>query len=146
MLEHNHIMHADPHHADHTRLPSNLVVSGDLAATQDIVIDGRFDGRIAVPDHHLSIGRSASVRAKIVARSVTILGSLDGNILASEAVEVLAGASVRGHVTAPSITLVDGAEFTGTIDPQRTEAAMHVARYKQKRAEVLVESETATGQ
>jgi cytoskeletal protein CcmA (bactofilin family) len=126
-------MQAEHHPVDHTRLPANLAVSGDLAATQDIVIDGRFDGQIAVPDHHLSISRSASVRAKIVARSVTVLGSLDGNILASEAVELLAGASVRGHVTSPSVVLVDGAQFTGTIDPQRTEAAMLVARYRQRR-------------
>jgi cytoskeletal protein CcmA (bactofilin family) len=126
-------MYSDPSQHDETRLPSNLAVSGDLAAAQDIVIDGRFDGRIAVPDHHLSISRSASVRAKIVARSVTILGSLDGNILASEAVEVLAGASVRGHVTTPSITLVDGALFTGTIDPKRSEAAVLIDRYRRTR-------------
>jgi cytoskeletal protein CcmA (bactofilin family) len=126
-------MYPDARPDEPTRLPSSLAVSGDLAAEQDIVIDGRFDGRIAVPDHHLSISRSASVRAKIVARSVTILGSLDGNILASEAVEVLAGASVRGHVTTPSITLVDGALFTGTIDPKRSEAAALVERYRRSR-------------
>jgi len=121
---------SQPHTSTH--LPANLAVSGDLAAAQDIIIDGRFEGRIAVPDHHLSISRSASVRARIIARSVTILGSLDGNILASEAVEVLAGASVRGHVTSPSITLVDGALFTGTIDPQRSQAAAHIERYRRK--------------
>src|SRR5262245_26450864 len=126
-------MPPDPRPLEITRFPANLAVSGELAAAQDIVIDGRFDGRIAVPDHHLSISRSASVRAKIVARSVTILGSLDGNILASEAVEVLAGASVRGHVTTPSITLVDGALFTGTIDPKRSQAAVHIERYRKSR-------------
>src|SRR6185295_4862003 len=125
-------MHPDPLAPEVTHLPANLIVSGDLAAAQDIVIDGRFEGRIAVPGHHLSISRSASVRARIIARSVTILGSLDGNILASEAVEVLAGASVRGHVTSPSITLVDGALFTGTIDPQRSQAAVHIERYRRK--------------
>ena len=128
-------MQAEPHRHDHTRLPANLVVSGDLAATQDIVIDGRFDGHITVPDHHLSIGSSASVTAKIVARSVTIFGSVDGNILATERVEVLASASVRGHVVTPSIMVMDGAKFTGSIDPQRSEAAMHVARYRQRHAE-----------
>jgi len=120
---------------DQTRIPASLVVSGDLAAMQDIVIDGRFDGHITVPDHHLSIGSKASVTAKIVARSVTIFGSVDGNILATERVEVLASASVRGHVITPSIMVMDGAHFTGSIDPQRSEAAMHVARYRQRHAE-----------
>ena len=121
--------------ADQTRIPASLMVSGDLAATQDIVIDGRFNGHITVPDHHLSIGSSAWVTAKIVARSVTIFGAVDGNILATERVELLASASVRGHVVTPSIMVMDGAKFTGSIDPQRSEAAMHVARYRQRHSE-----------
>jgi cytoskeletal protein CcmA (bactofilin family) len=121
--------------ADQTRFPASLIVSGDLAASQDIVIDGRFDGHIMVPDHHLSIGSSASVTAKIVARSVSIFGSVDGNILATERVELLASASVRGHVVTPSIMVMDGAKFTGSIDPQRSQAAMQVARYRQRQSE-----------
>ncbi len=121
--------------ADHTRIPASVNVLGDLAAAQDIVIDGRFEGHITVPDHHLSIGSSASVIAKIVARSVTIFGSVDGNILASERVELLSTASVRGHVTTPSIMLMEGAHFTGSIDPARTEAGMAVARYRNRAAE-----------
>jgi cytoskeletal protein CcmA (bactofilin family) len=120
---------------DQTRFPASMIVSGDLAATQDIVIDGRFSGHITVPDHHLSIGSKASVQARIVARSVTIFGSVDGNILASARVEVLASASVRGHVVTPSIMVMDGAQFTGSIDPERSEAAMRVARYRQRHVE-----------
>jgi cytoskeletal protein CcmA (bactofilin family) len=123
------------HRRDQTRFPASVIVSGDLAASQDIVIDGRFDGHIMLPNHHLSISSSASVTARIVARSVSIFGSVNGNILASERVELLASASVRGHVTTPSIMLMDGAQFTGSIDPQRTEAAMRVAKYRQKQVE-----------
>jgi cytoskeletal protein CcmA (bactofilin family) len=122
----------DRHAPDQTRIPSSMFVNGDLAATQDIVIDGRFDGHITVPNHHLSIGSSASVKAKIVARSVSIFGSVDGQIQASERVELLASASVRGHVVTPSILVMDGAQFTGSIDPERSEAAIHVARYRQR--------------
>jgi hypothetical protein len=31
--------------------------------------------------------------------------------------------------------LVDGATFDGSVDPNRTEAAMHVAKYRQKYGE-----------
>ena len=37
-------------------------------------------------------------------------------------------------MTTPAITLADGAQFTGTVDPERTESAMHVARYRAKQA------------
>jgi cytoskeletal protein CcmA (bactofilin family) len=47
----------------------------------------------------------------------------------------MAGATVRGHVTTPSLMLADGAMFNGTVDPEKTEAAMHVARYRQKQGD-----------
>jgi cytoskeletal protein CcmA (bactofilin family) len=115
-------------------LPPSLSITGDLSATEDVAIRGQFDGQISVPGHHLSIEATASVKARIVARSVTIGGALEGNILAAERVWLMATARVRGHVTTPAITLADGAQFTGTVDPERSESAMHVARYRAKQA------------
>jgi cytoskeletal protein CcmA (bactofilin family) len=120
--------------AHQTGIPNGLTISGELSAEEDIIVHGRVDGQISSPEHHLTIGASAEVKAKLIARVVTIAGSVDGGILASERVRVLAGASVRGHITAPSLLLADGAMFTGTVDPERTEAGMHVARYRQKQS------------
>jgi cytoskeletal protein CcmA (bactofilin family) len=111
-----------------------LAISGDLSATEDVAIRGHFDGQISVPDHHLSIEATASVKAKIVARSVTIGGAVEGTIFAAERVWLMATAKVRGHVTTPAITLADGAQFTGTVDPERSESATHVARYRAKQS------------
>ncbi|MEN3337768.1 MAG: hypothetical protein V7647_1444 [Acidobacteriota bacterium] len=112
----------------------SLYIRGDLSATEDVAIRGRFDGQISVPGHHLSIEATASVNAKIIARSVTIGGAVEGTILAAERVWLMPTAKVRGHVTTPAITLAEGAEFTGTVDPERTESAMHVARYRARQA------------
>lgn len=46
------------------------VVSGDLIATEDVLIGGRVDGRITLPDHHLMIAAAAFVNAKIDCRAV----------------------------------------------------------------------------
>lgn len=115
-------------------LSTGLSISGDLSADEDVAIRGRFDGQIYLPDHHLSIEATASVKAKIVARSVTIGGTIEGTIVAKERVWVAATARVRGHLTTPAITLAEGAQFTGTVDPDRSESAMHVARYRAKQA------------
>jgi cytoskeletal protein CcmA (bactofilin family) len=105
---------------------------GDLSADEDITIEGMVDGQVATPDHHVTVGPTANVKARLIAREVTVSGTLEGSILATERVRVLASASVRAHITSPSLLLSDGATFTGTVDPERTEAAMHVARYRQK--------------
>lgn len=115
-----------------TGIPAGLSISGELTASEDITIDGRVEGQITATDHHLVIGAGATINAKLIARVVIVGGTVDGNILASERVRLLASATVRGHVTTPSLFMADGAQFTGTVDPERTEAAMHVAKYRQR--------------
>ena len=115
-----------------SRLPAGLTITGELSSANDLSIDGTFDGQITIPEQHLTIGRSARVNARIVARSVTVAGRLDGSITATERVRVDVTASVRAHVQTPSMLLAEGAQFTGSVDPSRTEAAMLVARYRQK--------------
>ena len=113
-------------------IPQGLSITGELTASQDVAITGRFDGQLTLPEHHLSIEPTASVKAKIVARVVTISGNLEGTVTASERVEIGPGASVTAHLLTPSLVLQDGGRFTGTVDPERTVAAMQVARYRQK--------------
>jgi cytoskeletal protein CcmA (bactofilin family) len=128
-------LHAMNHHiSTEGVLPKGLAITGDFAAAEDFTINGRFTGRMSLPDSHLSIEASALVKAKIVARTVTISGTVDGTIVASERVRLMPGASVTAHVATPSLVLMDGAWFCGTVDPKRTESAMQVARYREKNA------------
>jgi cytoskeletal protein CcmA (bactofilin family) len=122
----------DQHTTTEGVLPQGLAINGDFAAAEDFTVNGRFTGRMNLPDSHLSIEATASVNAKIVARTVTISGTVDGTILATERVRLLPGALVNAHVTTPSLVLMEGAWFSGTVDPERTEAAMKVARYREK--------------
>ena len=126
-------MSADSRTGSATRIPSGAAIDGGLEAAEDLIIDGQVTGHITLPNHHVSIGSSAKVSARIVARAVTISGAVDGTILAHERIDLLRSAFVRGHLTTPAFTVQDGARFTGTVDPQRTEAAMQIARYRQRR-------------
>ena len=125
-------MHAHSRAEDPSRLPAGLTVTGDLASEHDLAIDGVFDGQITLPERHLTIARSARVKAKIIAREVTIIGRLEGTITATERIRLEATSSVQAHLQTPSLILEEGAHFTGSVDPARTEAAMLVARYRQK--------------
>lgn len=117
-----------------SRLPAGLVVTGEITSDHDLTIDGTFDGQITVPEQHVTISASAKVSAKIIARAVTIAGKVEGSVAATERVTLASSATVRAHIQTPSIALIEGAQFTGTVDPSRNEAAVHVAKYRQKQA------------
>jgi cytoskeletal protein CcmA (bactofilin family) len=119
-----------------TRLPAGLSISGDILSSEDIGIDGKLDGQLNIPDHHVDVSRGAVVRAKVIAGTVTIAGTVDGTVVATGRVVIEATADVRGHVVTPALTLREGATFNGTVDPTRTKAAMDVAKYRQKQTEV----------
>lgn len=115
-----------------SRLPEGLTVTGDLSSDQDLFIDGTFDGQITLPEQRLTISDTGRVKGKIVARTVTISGRVDGTIIASDRVTIAETAVVTAHLQTPSVALREGARFDGSVDPSRSEAAMHVARYRQK--------------
>ena len=117
------------------RIPAAALILGGVEAAEDLIVEGQVTGHITVPDHHVAITSSAVIAARIIARSVTISGAVEGNILARERIELLPGSWVRGHLMTPTLLMVDGATFTGSVDPERTEAALLVAKYRQRRTE-----------
>jgi cytoskeletal protein CcmA (bactofilin family) len=115
--------------------PPGLTVTGDLSSEHDLVIEGGFEGQINSPERQVTMRHTARVTGKVVARSVTIAGAFDGTVIAGVRVTLSETAVVKGHLQTPSLVLVDGAKFDGSVDPNRTEAAMHVAKYRQKQGE-----------
>ena len=73
-----------------------------------------------------------SAPSLVIARVALISGHVEGNVTAIERVVLDSTATVRAHLQTPSIVIMEGAHFTGTVDPSRTEAALHVAKYRQK--------------
>jgi cytoskeletal protein CcmA (bactofilin family) len=115
-----------------SRLPAGLALTGELTSSADLLIDGTLEGQITVPERQVTINLGARVKARVLARVVTIAGRFEGSVTATERVEIEHTAHVQAHVQSPSVVLMDGAKFQGSMDPNRTEAAMLVARYRQK--------------
>lgn len=99
-----------------------LSFKGELHAQEDLIVQGRIEGSIKHAGH-LTIGQQGNVKANINAKRITVEGAVEGDLLASEAVNVLATAKVRGNIFSPTVTLVEGARFTGSIDMEGVRAA-----------------------
>jgi cytoskeletal protein CcmA (bactofilin family) len=101
----------------------SVVVKGELSGSEDLVVDGEVEGSIALRGQSLTIGPNGRVRANVEARSVILHGRVDGDIHASDRVELRKSASLSGDITTARISIEDGAFFKGTIDIQKTEAS-----------------------
>ncbi len=86
------------------------------------MLTSHVEGSITLRGQSLTIGPNGGVRANVEARNVILHGQVDGNITASDRVELRKSASLKGDISTARIAIDDGAYFKGTIDIQKTEA------------------------
>jgi cytoskeletal protein CcmA (bactofilin family) len=93
-----------------------LTVQGKIISTQDLTIDGRVEGTIELGNHGLTIGTGAEIKADLVAQTITISGTVTGNVTATSIVDLRATGSVEGDIVAPRLIMADGAVIRGRVD------------------------------
>ncbi len=84
----------------------------------NVRIDGRLDGEVHA-DGTLYLGEQAVVSAKISAQSVISKGRINGDITASQNVQLLAPAVMDGAVLTPSLLMEEGVLFNGKVEMNR---------------------------
>ena len=94
----------------------SVVFRGDLSSSEDMTIDGRVEGTVELPDHCLTIGPNADIRADIVAKTVSVRGAVTGTITAGDKIVVAETGSVEGNIISPRLALADGAVLRGRVD------------------------------
>lgn len=94
----------------------SIFIKGDLAGEEDLVIEGRVEGRVDLKQNNVTIGKNGKVRADVIGKVVTVEGEVDGNVFAHEAAVLRQSGAVRGNITSPRVTLEDGSRFKGSID------------------------------
>jgi cytoskeletal protein CcmA (bactofilin family) len=98
----------------------SVFIKGELTADEDLTIEGRVEGKIELKDHNLVIGPNGKINAEINAKNATIIGSVVGNINASDILEIKTSGSVMGDIKAPRISIADGAHFKGSVEMGRS--------------------------
>lgn len=111
----------------------SLVIRGEVRSSEDLTIEGRVHGPIFCEERVVVVAESGAVTGDIITRDLTIFGRVDGQMVATDVVDIRPGAVVTGQVVAKSFILNDGGEFVGRVEPQHLEAALRVARYQQER-------------
>jgi len=103
-------------------LGPTLHFKGELHADEELLIKGRIEGSIT-HSQRLTVCAEGTVKANVHAQVIVVEGSLDGDLHAEKSVLVRETAKLRGNITAPSVSIVEGAHFTGGIDMEKRGAA-----------------------
>jgi cytoskeletal protein CcmA (bactofilin family) len=93
----------------------SISIKGDLTGNEDMVIEGKVDGKVELPNNQLTIGANGTVQAEVNAKAVIVVGRVTGNVNGTERVEVQATGVVDGDVVAPRLVIAEGAVVNGTI-------------------------------
>src|SRR5258708_5749035 len=87
-------------------------ISGKISFEGPARIDGEVDGEVNAKDS-LTIGESAVITAHIRAASVSVAGKVSGDIVATQRIEIRPSAKGSGNITAPVLSVPEGARFQG---------------------------------
>jgi cytoskeletal protein CcmA (bactofilin family) len=112
---------AMPMSGELAQLGKSVVIKGELSGSEDLYVDGQVEGSITLKGNNLTVGPNGLVKANVEAKGVIVQGKLEGNINASDRVELRKAATVTGDVTTQRISIEEGAYLKGKVDIQKIE-------------------------
>jgi cytoskeletal protein CcmA (bactofilin family) len=95
-------------------LGPTLRFKGELHADEELLIRGQIEGSIT-HSQRITVCSEGVVKASIRAQLIAVEGTVEGDLQAEKSVQVKETARLKGNIHAPSVSIVDGAQFNGNI-------------------------------
>ena len=100
------------------------VVTGEANFKAMMRVDGHLSGRVSSSSGTLIVGANGKVDANIEVAVAVIHGTINGDIIATQRLELGRAAKVNGNIQTPSLIIEQGAIFEGSCKMvQMTQAA-----------------------
>lgn len=109
-------------------LSSGVSIKGSVKFGSELIIDGYVEGSIdSNSGGRLTIGEHAEIKGEIRTKSVTVHGTVEGDIIAEERCELRAGCTLRGDIEAPRLVVDEEATFLGSAKISSPKKAAEMA-------------------
>jgi cytoskeletal protein CcmA (bactofilin family) len=118
-------------------LGPTLHFKGELHADEEVLIKGRVEGSIT-HSQRITVCPEGTVTANVRAQVIVVEGTVNGDLQAEKSVMVRETAKLRGNISAPSVSIVEGAHFTGGVDMEKKGAAAELAASVNRNAKPAV--------
>src|SRR6266404_6126367 len=111
------------------------VMTGEANFKAMMRIDGHLSGRVSSTSGTLIVGANGKVDANIEVAVAVIHGTINGDIIATQRLELGRAAKVNGNIQTPSLVIEQGAVFEGTCKMVQMTAAAAEKTRKDKKPE-----------
>ena len=123
----------------------SLVVKGELSGNEALVVEGDVEGSITLHGQRLTVRPNGRIRGSIEARHVILHGQVEGDIQASDRVELFRTASLTGAICTSRISIEEGAFLKGKLEIQKPETALLIGMKPPATAAIPVASTSQQG-
>jgi len=100
-----------------TVIGADSTITGELVIQGTVRVDGSVEGDIRAD--WVIVGETGRIRGNVQARMMVVGGRIDGNIDASEIVELKSKAQIFGEICTAKLTVSEGALFDGQSSMKR---------------------------
>ena len=107
------------------------VVTGEANFKAMMRVDGHLSGRVSSTSGTLIVGANGKVDANIEVAVAVIHGTINGDIIATQRLELGRAAKVNGNIQTPSLIIEQGAVFEGTCKMVQMTAAADKAKKRE---------------
>ena len=106
---------------------SGTLVTGEANFKAMMRVDGHLSGRVSSSSGTLIVGANGKVDANIEVAVAIIHGTINGDIIATQRLELGRAAKVNGNIQTPSLIIEQGAVFEGSCKMAQMSAAKEKA-------------------
>jgi cytoskeletal protein CcmA (bactofilin family) len=97
-------------------LGKSVVIKGELSGSEDLTLHGQMEGKISLPDHTLTVGAQAEVKADIAAKAVVVVGVVTGRVSAKDKIDIRSTGTVIGDIVSPRLVIAEGGSLRGKVE------------------------------
>ncbi|MBR5054105.1 MAG: polymer-forming cytoskeletal protein [Bacteroidales bacterium] len=96
-----------------SRISNGTVVKGEISSSNDIRIDGTFEGKIQSKGR-VVVGEKALIKGDIICSNVDFWGTMEGNFYVKDTLSLKSSSKVKGDLHIKRLQVELDAKFDGT--------------------------------
>ena len=113
-------------------LSKDVEIKGSIKFASEFTFDGKIEGEISSGDGILTVGENGDIHGEIKAKSVIVMGKVQGNVTVAERCELRSRSALIGDLHASRLIIEEGATFVGKSEVTPNKNALKEFPVKEK--------------